>query len=62
MTWGSLAEVCDNVGIMYAGRIVECGTLADIFDDLRHPYTQGLFDSPAGHREPARGAQTDPRA
>jgi peptide/nickel transport system ATP-binding protein len=42
---GIVAEVCDYVGIMYAGRIVECGTLADIFDDLRHPYTRGLFDS-----------------
>jgi peptide/nickel transport system ATP-binding protein len=42
---GIVAEVCDTVGIMYAGRIVECGTLADIFDSLRHPYTRGLFDS-----------------
>ena len=42
---GIVAEVCDFVGIMYAGRIVECGTLADIFDNLRHPYTRGLFDS-----------------
>jgi peptide/nickel transport system ATP-binding protein len=42
---GVVAEVCDFVGIMYAGRIVECGTLADIFDNLRHPYTRGLFDS-----------------
>jgi peptide/nickel transport system ATP-binding protein len=42
---GIVAEVCDFVGIMYAGRIVECGTLADIFDNMRHPYTRGLFDS-----------------
>jgi peptide/nickel transport system ATP-binding protein len=42
---GIVAEVCDSVGVMYAGRIVECGTLADIFDNLRHPYTRGLFDS-----------------
>ncbi|MDR3669797.1 MAG: ABC transporter ATP-binding protein [Holophaga sp.] len=42
---GIVAEVCDFVGIMYGGRIVECGTLADIFDNLRHPYTRGLFDS-----------------
>ena len=42
---GIVAEVCDVVGIMYAGRIVECGTLPDIFDNLRHPYTRGLFDS-----------------
>lgn len=42
---GIVAEVCDTVGIMYAGRIVECGSLADIFDNMRHPYTRGLFDS-----------------
>ncbi|MDO4277202.1 MAG: ABC transporter ATP-binding protein [Lachnoclostridium edouardi] len=42
---GIVAEVCDNVSIMYAGRIVEHGTLEDIFDHLYHPYTKGLFDS-----------------
>jgi peptide/nickel transport system ATP-binding protein len=34
---GIVAEVCDTVAIMYAGRIVEYGTLEDIFDRLRHP-------------------------
>ena len=42
---GIVAEVCDEVAIMYAGRIIEKGTLEDIFDNLRHPYTKGLFDS-----------------
>lgn len=42
---GIVAEVCDEVSIMYAGRIVEHGTLEDIFNHTRHPYTQGLFDS-----------------
>ena len=42
---GIVAEVCDEVSIMYAGRIVEHGSLEDIFDNLRHPYTKGLFDS-----------------
>ena len=40
---GIVAEICDNVAIMYAGEIVEYGSLRDIFKDARHPYTKGLF-------------------
>ena len=43
---GVVAETCDQVGIMYAGQIVEYGTLADIFTgNTHHPYTEGLFGS-----------------
>ena len=42
---GVVAEICDKAAIMYAGEIVEAGTLEDIFDRTAHPYTQGLFDS-----------------
>lgn len=42
---GIVAEVCDEVSIMYAGRIVEHGTLEDIFNRTSHPYTEGLFGS-----------------
>ena len=42
---GIIAEMCDEVSVMYAGRIVEYGNLEDIFDKTRHPYTQGLFNS-----------------
>ena len=43
---GVVAETCDKVGIMYAGSLVEYGTLADIFSgDKHHPYTVGLFGS-----------------
>ena len=42
---GIVAESCDHVAVMYAGEIVEYGSLHDIFKDMRHPYTQGLFDS-----------------
>lgn len=42
---GVVAEICDSVAIMYAGEIVEKGTLTDVFDKTLHPYTQGLFDS-----------------
>lgn len=42
---GVVAQVCDNVAIMYAGEIVEYGSVGDIYDDTRHPYTMGLFES-----------------
>ena len=42
---GIVAEVCDEVSIIYAGHIIEHGTLEDVFDHNLHPYTQGLFDS-----------------
>ncbi|MDH5506090.1 MAG: ABC transporter ATP-binding protein [Anaerolineae bacterium] len=40
-----VAEIADRVAVMYAGRIVEVGTVYDIFDDPKHPYTQGLLNS-----------------
>jgi len=42
---GIVAEVCDDVAVMYAGRIVEKGTAEDIFEHTCHPYTEGLFNS-----------------
>ena len=42
---GVVADICDTVAIMYAGRIIEYGTLEDIFDNFKHPYTEGLFGS-----------------
>lgn len=42
---GVVAETCDKVAIMYAGEIVEAGTLEQIFEHVKHPYTQGLFNS-----------------
>lgn len=46
---GIVAEICDEVSVVYAGRVVEHGTLADVFDNTRHPYTEGLFNSPPQH-------------
>ncbi len=43
--FGIVAEICDKVAIMYAGSIVESGTLRDIFKGARHPYTIGLFEA-----------------
>ncbi len=42
---GVVAETCENVAIMYAGEIVEMGTLEDIYNHGCHPYTKGLFGS-----------------
>jgi len=42
---GIVAEVCDDVMVMYAGRIVEQGTLEEVFNNTKHPYTEGLFGS-----------------
>ncbi len=40
---GVVAGLCDYVGVVYAGEIIEYGTLEDIFDHPTHPYTIGLF-------------------
>jgi peptide/nickel transport system ATP-binding protein/oligopeptide transport system ATP-binding protein len=40
---GVVAEVCDRVVVMYAGQVVEHGTVEQIFNDPRHPYTEGLL-------------------
>jgi len=40
---GVVARVCNQVGVMYAGELVESGTVQSIFDDPKHPYTQGLM-------------------
>ena len=42
---GVVAETCDHVAIMYAGEVVEYGTVWDVYTDPKHPYTRGLFDS-----------------
>lgn len=40
---GIVAEICDEVAVIYAGEIVERGTLEEIYDHPTHPYTIGLF-------------------
>ena len=63
---GVVAKVCDMVAVMYAGRIVESGTLEDIFNNPLHPYTEGLFNSLPNIRDrkaelkPIPGLMPDP--
>ncbi len=42
---GIIAETCDDVAVMYAGKIIERGSLEEVFNTARHPYTEGLFNS-----------------
>jgi len=42
---GVVAEVCDRVGILYAGRLVEQGPVGDVFSTPAHPYSRGLLAS-----------------
>ena len=63
---GVVAEICQKAAIMYAGEIVEYGTLAHIYEDTRHPYTVGLFGSVPNLNEdverlkPIQGLMPDP--
>ena len=42
---GLILETCDRITVMYSGEAVEAGSVKDVFDRMRHPYTQGLFRS-----------------
>ena len=58
---GVIAQTCDRLAVMYAGRIVETGPVAEIFRKPRHAYTRGLLSSvPRGGRH-APAARLDPR-
>ena len=63
---GVVAEVCNDVAVMYAGRIVEIGSTEEVFNSTRHPYTEGLFDSLPNLKEqgeelvPIKGMMPDP--
>jgi peptide/nickel transport system ATP-binding protein/oligopeptide transport system ATP-binding protein len=44
-----VAEEADSVAVMYAGNVVECGPVSEVFSDPRHPYTKGLLESVPVH-------------
>jgi oligopeptide/dipeptide ABC transporter ATP-binding protein len=52
---GVIAELCDEVVVMYAGEVVESGATRDVFRDPRHPYTRKLLEcDPAGIEQRSR--------
>lgn len=61
-----LSQTCDRVAVMYAGEIVESGSVAEVFDQPQHPYTQRLLslftadDEPGRLPEPIPGSQPRP--
>ena len=59
---GIIRSLCDRVGVMYAGRIVEEGPSHEVFDDPQHPYTVGLLRSLPRHgvRKTERALATIP--
>ncbi|WP_168879940.1 ABC transporter ATP-binding protein [Rhizobium sp. P28RR-XV] len=64
---GAVSQVCERICVMYAGRIVEEGSVEQLFSEPRHPYTRGLFDAIPridGGRErliPIRGTVPNPK-
>lgn len=63
---GVVAQNCDKVAVIYAGEIVEYGSVLDVFKKMKHPYTEGLFNSiPQIHSDvkrlnPIPGLMPDP--
>lgn len=63
---GIVAEMCDKVAVVYAGEIIEYGSLEEIFEQTAHPYTVGLFNalpnmnSDADRLNPIDGLPPDP--
>ncbi len=64
---GVIAMMCDEVAVVYAGQIIEKGTLKQIFNTPTHPYTKGLFqalpdinDSKKKRLTPIKGLMPDP--
>src|SRR5262245_21065992 len=41
---GAIGRLCDRVGVLYAGRLVELGPIDEVFANPRHPYTRGLLE------------------
>jgi len=59
--FGVVADLCDRVAVMQYGRIVESGSINDIFENPEHPYTKELLNSIIDETTPARGQYVEPR-
>lgn len=66
--FGVVADICDSCAVIYAGEIVEYGTIEHVFDNPMHPYTLGLFaslptlDKDVHRLKSIRGLMSDPMA
>ncbi|MFC3676768.1 ABC transporter ATP-binding protein [Ferrovibrio xuzhouensis] len=66
---GTVVRICDRIGVLYAGELVEEGPIREVFRDPRHPYTRGLLsclptldaDKHSAPLVPIRGSVTVPR-
>ena len=66
---GTVVRICDRIGVLYAGELVEEGPIKDVFNDPRHPYTRGLLgclpsldaDKHSAPLIPIRGTVSVPR-
>lgn len=64
--FGVVAKCCHKVGVIYAGEIIEYGTIQQVFERPMHPYTKGLFDAipkmttDVDRLSPILGAPPDP--
>lgn len=56
---GVVAQMCDRVAIVYAGEILEIGTVQQVYKNILHPYTKGLFESLPGYSAGKRLKQID---
>ena len=57
---GTIARICDRIGVLYAGRMVETGPIARVFQNPSHPYTRGLLAALPRLDGPGRGGKLAP--
>jgi peptide/nickel transport system ATP-binding protein len=57
---GVVAKLCDDVSVIFAGRILETGTVADVFAQPKHPYTTALLDAVPRYDRPDRALHPIP--
>ncbi len=58
--FGVVAEVCQRISVMYAGKVVETGETAALLQDASHPYSRALIDSIPGEEQKGERLQTIP--
>ncbi|MCX5495641.1 ABC transporter ATP-binding protein [Kaistia dalseonensis] len=57
---GVVAKICDNVTLLYAGKVIEAGTTADLIERPQHPYTKALIAAGPRYDRPGQGLEPVP--